>query len=124
MNDAVWRFARDLSDAGMSARQRAVLALLYERALTSGSAASWERLYRALFSALRRLAHEPSAFTRQSLAAVDSLLRIVQDDLGSRLFGATALSQLLGCGYGLSLKTVPQPALFVQPPLPPASVVP
>jgi hypothetical protein len=92
VNDAVWRFARDLADAGMSAGQRAVLALIYDRALTAGSAASWTRLYRVLFSALRLLARSAPAgpFT----PALESVLRIVEDDFGLKLFGPLALRRL------------------------------
>jgi hypothetical protein len=94
MNDAVWRFARDCTDAGMGARQRAVLALIYDRALAAGSAASWTRLYRALFSALRLLAR--SAPAGQLAPAIESLLRILEDDLGVKLFGLLALRRLRG----------------------------
>jgi hypothetical protein len=94
VSDAVWRFVRDLSVAGMGTRQRAALALIYERALTVGSAASWQRFYRALFSALRLLSHDRAALAPQASDAVESLLRIVEDDFGSRLFGAQALSRL------------------------------
>lgn len=92
MNDAVWRFARDLADAGMNAGQRGVLALIYDRALAARSAASWTRLYRALFSALRLLARSTPAGS--FAPAVESLLHIVEDDLGLRLFGPLALYRL------------------------------
>lgn len=94
MNDAVWRFARDLSDAGVGVRRRAVLALLYERALTAQSDAAWARLYRTLFYALRLISPALPVPAVRSPAAVESLLRVVEDDLGSTLFGARALNRL------------------------------
>ena len=82
MNDTVWRFARDLSDAGVGMRQRGVLALFYDRALSAQSGAAWARLYRTLFSALRLLSLESHAPTVHTPAAIESLLRILEDDLG------------------------------------------
>lgn len=93
MNEAVWRFARDLSDAGIAPRRRAVLALLYDRALAAASGASWARLYRTLFSALRLVSYESPASVVPA-AAVESLLRIVEDDFGLSLFGERAVSRL------------------------------
>jgi len=94
MNDAVTRFARDLLDAGIGTREREVLALLYGRALTAGSPMAWTRFYRALFSALRLRALTSSTPTWQSRFAVESLLRILEDDLGSALFGREATDRL------------------------------
>lgn len=94
MNDAVTRLAGDLFDAGIEPRRRAVLTLLYDRALHARSPESWRRFYRALFSALRRLSHEASAPTWRSHFALRSLLRILEDDLGSVLFSAGATSRL------------------------------
>jgi hypothetical protein len=95
MNGAVARFAADLLDAGVATRERAVLALLYDRALLTGSATAWTRFYRALFTALRPLAHEPPASV-STATAIESLLRIVEDDLGARLFDADELRRLRG----------------------------
>jgi hypothetical protein len=94
MNDPVWSLSADLFHAGICLRRRAVLALLYDRALTENSAASWTRLYRAIFSALLTLSRDSTAPAWQSSAAVESLLRIVEDDLGLQLFGAQAAERL------------------------------
>ncbi|MBV8066631.1 MAG: hypothetical protein JO113_01540 [Candidatus Eremiobacteraeota bacterium] len=94
MNDAVTRFAGDLFDAGIETRRRAVLTLLYDRALNARSPESWRRFYHALFSALRRFSHQASAPTWRSHFALRSLLRILEDDLGSVLFGTGAASRL------------------------------
>jgi hypothetical protein len=94
MNEALQSLVRDLFDAGIETRQRAVLALLYDRALTSGVGESWTRFYRALFSALRQLSLKASAPTGKSQFAIESLLSILEDDLGSMLFGAEATQRL------------------------------
>lgn len=94
MNDAISHFSTELLDAGITTRRRALLVLLYHRALTAPSPASWARLYRTLFSALHLLAQETPAPTWRSHAAVEALLRVVEDDLGSLLFGTEALIRL------------------------------
>jgi hypothetical protein len=94
MNDPVWHLSADLFHAGISLRRRAVLALLYDRALTENSAASWTRLYRAIFSALLALSLDSTEPAWRSPAAVESLLRIVEDDLGLQLFGMQAAKRL------------------------------
>jgi hypothetical protein len=94
MNGAVHRFVDDLLYAGIGTRQRAVLTLLYDRTLKAGSAASWIRLYRAIFSALQLLSHKPFAPTLRSCEARASLLRIVEDDLGLEIFGGAAVRRL------------------------------
>jgi hypothetical protein len=94
MNDAVRRFVDDLFYAGIGTRQRALLTLLYDRTLMAGSMASWNRLYRAIFSALQLLSHEPFAATPRSSEARASLLRIVEDDLGLEIFGGAAVTRL------------------------------
>jgi hypothetical protein len=94
MNDAVTHLAGDLFDAGIEPRRRSVLMLLYDRALNARSPESWRRFYQALFSALRRLANRSSAPTWRSYFALRSLLRILEDDLGSVLFSARAAARL------------------------------
>jgi hypothetical protein len=94
MNDEVTRLAGDLFDAGIEPRRRVVLTLLYDRALNARSPESWRRFYRALFTALRRLSHQGSAPTWRSHFALRSLLRIIEDDLGSVLFGSGATNRL------------------------------
>jgi hypothetical protein len=94
MNDPVWRLSADLLRAGICLRRRAVLALLYDRALTENSATSWTRLYRAIFSALLTLSRDSTGPAWRSSASVELLLRIVEDDLGSQLFGAQATRRL------------------------------
>jgi hypothetical protein len=94
MNDTIQRFGRDLLEAGVVMRQRAVLMLLYDRALSAGLPASWARLYRTLFSALRLLAEKRPDAVKGSRLAIDSLLRILEDDFGAALFGAEATRRL------------------------------
>jgi hypothetical protein len=94
VNDAVRRFVDDLFDAGIGTQQSTTLTSLYEQALMAGTAASWRRLYRAIFSALQRLSQESAAPTPRSSAPRASLLRIVEDDLGLEIFGGAAANQL------------------------------
>jgi hypothetical protein len=94
VNDAVRRFVDDLLDAGIGTQQSGTLTSLYKQALTAGTAASWRRLYRAIFSALQVLSQEPSPTTPGSSAARASLMRIVADDLGSEIFGKAAVNRL------------------------------
>ncbi|MBV8498381.1 MAG: hypothetical protein JO003_03910 [Candidatus Eremiobacteraeota bacterium] len=104
--DAVARFARDLFEAGVGRRERAVLALRYDRALTEGSRVAWTRFYRALFSALSLLARKHRAPTWQSRFAIGSLLRILEDDLGSALYDRE---------FTDGLRTALQPPLYLRP---------
>jgi hypothetical protein len=94
MNETIQRFGRDLLEAGVVLRQRAVLMLLYDRALSAGSPASWARLYRTLFSALRLLTEKRPDAVKGSRRAIDSLLRILEDDFGAALFGPEATLRL------------------------------
>ncbi len=94
MNEAIAHFENDLSQAGMDARAIATLTSLYRDALLEASGRAWSRLYRATFSTLRALARRPSR--RQSHAAIESLLRLLEDDLGMALFGASAVRRLRG----------------------------
>jgi hypothetical protein len=94
MNDPIQRFDHDLFEAGVVMRQRAVLMLLYDHALSAGSPASWARLYRTLFSALRLLAGKRLDAVAGSRIAIDSLLRILEDDFGAALFGPEATRSL------------------------------
>lgn len=93
MNEAIAHFEDDLSHAGVGARGIATLVSLYRDALRDASERAWSRLYRAMFSSLRELARRPSARI-QSRAALESLLRLLEDDLGLALFGAPAVRRL------------------------------
>lgn len=90
MNGATERFAQDLYDAGIAPHDIRRVARLYDRALTRAAKVDWERLYRATFFALRRTG---SAAPR-SRHAVESLLRLLEDDLGAALLEAEAVSRL------------------------------
>jgi hypothetical protein len=79
------RFAGDLREAGIAGDG---IAWLYERALLERSDAAWERFYRATFRALGSLARP------RSRSSVESLLRLVADDFGWRLFGGDAIELL------------------------------
>jgi hypothetical protein len=86
---AIGRFAADLRAAGVPPEECERIARLYELALTRAHA--WKRLYRATFAALRRSA---SRETLRAPEAVDSLLLLLEDDLGQQLFGLPAVGRL------------------------------
>jgi hypothetical protein len=94
MNEAVAHFEDDLLQAGIGARAIATLACLYRDALLDASDRAWSRLYRATFSTLRALARRPPSRLQRSRMAIESLLRLLEDDLGTALFGAPAVSRL------------------------------
>ena len=81
----------DLIQAGIVPTEEQELCLLYELALRDGSDFRWEQFYRALFAALKDLA---GASRTRRRPAIESLLLIVEDDLGLRLFGEPALAQI------------------------------
>jgi hypothetical protein len=94
MNEAIAHFENDLSQAGIGTRAIVTLGSLYRDALLDASGRAWSRLYRATFSTLRALARRPPSGIRQSRRAIESLLRLLEDDLGMALFGAAAVSRL------------------------------
>lgn len=91
MNDILEHFAGDLRASGVDEIGVVRTTQLYGRALVTGSDFAWRRFYRATFVALRRSAER--ALPRSSLA-VESLLRLLEDDLGRTLFDAGAIAQL------------------------------
>jgi hypothetical protein len=94
MNEAIAHFEGDLAQAGIGAHAIATLASLYRDALLDGSDRAWSRFYRATFSTLWALARRPPRRVQQSREAIESLLRLLDDDLGTALFGAPAVSRL------------------------------
>lgn len=93
MNEAIAHFEDDLSQAGVETRGIATLASLYRDALLSASDRAWSRLYRATFSSLRALVRR-QPYRIRSRTALESLLRLLEDDFGLALFGAPAVSRL------------------------------
>lgn len=91
MNDVIEHFAGDLRASGVDELGVVRTAQLYGRALVTGSDFAWRQFYRATFVALTRSAER--ALPR-SLAAVESLLRLLDDDLGRTLFDAGTVAQL------------------------------
>lgn len=101
MNDLIEHFAGDLRACGVDEIGIVRTTELYDRALVTGSDFAWRRFYRATFVALKRGAQR--VFPR-SLAAVESLLRLLDDDLGRTLFDARTIEQLGArlCGFSAS----------------------
>lgn len=93
VNEAIAHFEHDLAQAGVETRGIATLVALYRSALVDASERAWNRLYRAIFSSLRALSRRSSARI-QSRSALESVLRLVEDDFGFALFGAPAVSRL------------------------------
>jgi hypothetical protein len=83
MNDAVMNFARDLRDAGASESDVRDLSRLYDRALRNPSESAWEQFYRATFAVACRTLGQA---VPQSREAVASIVRLLDDDLGTALF--------------------------------------
>jgi hypothetical protein len=84
VNDAVMSFARDLRDPGASESDISDLSRLYDRALTNPSDSGWEQFYRATFAVACRTLGQA---VPQSREAVASIVRLLEDDLGTALFG-------------------------------------
>jgi hypothetical protein len=91
VNDAVLSFARDLRDAGASESDISDLSRLYDRALTNPSDSGWEQFYRATFAVASRTLGQA---VPQSREAVASIARLLEDDLGTALFGAVSLDDI------------------------------
>jgi hypothetical protein len=85
------RFARDLRDAGASESDISDLSRLYDRALTNPSDSSWEQFYRATFAVACRTLGQA---VPRSMEAVASIVRLLEDDLGTALFGAVSLDDI------------------------------
>ena len=81
----------DLIQSGIAPADERELCLAYQAALRDGSDFLWEQFYRTLFAALSDLLGTSRIRRRPGL---ESLLLIVEDDLGLRLFGAPALAQM------------------------------
>jgi len=90
VNDATERLTQDLRDAGIAPDEVRRVTRLYDRALSRAATVDWERLYRATFFALRRT----DATAPHSRGAVESLIRLLEDDLGAALFGTEAVAVL------------------------------
>ncbi|MGA3036348.1 MAG: hypothetical protein ABSE64_02590 [Vulcanimicrobiaceae bacterium] len=91
LNEAVRHLCEDLVESGIDHDRIAEITLLYGEALKRRTSDVWMAFYSSVFKALRALAAYPPGFSQRE--ARESLLRIVEDDLGSALFG-NAVAQL------------------------------
>lgn len=91
MNDVIEHFAGDLRACGVDEADVVETTQLYDRALVNGSDFAWRRFYRATFFVLKRSAQR---VLPRSSDAVDSLLRLLHDDLGAALFDTRTVAQL------------------------------
>jgi len=85
LNEAVRDLCEDLVESGIDDDRIADITALYADALKHRTQEVWTAFYTAVFQALRALAARPQPFSRRP--ARESLLRIVEDDLGCALFG-------------------------------------
>ena len=91
--DAVDRFGVELTGCGVAPATIARLSRRYAEALLTGERSAWERLYDDLFAGLTAVANRPAhAAVRRVL--LDSVLRILEDDLGTERFGERAVFEL------------------------------
>ncbi|HEY1975244.1 MAG TPA: hypothetical protein VGG89_01695 [Candidatus Baltobacteraceae bacterium] len=91
MNDTIEHFAGDLRACGIDEPDVLHTARLYDRALARGSESAWRRFYLATYVAVSRGAERTLP---RSLAAVESLLRLLRDDFGAALFDADLVALL------------------------------
>ena len=85
LNEAVRHLCEDLFGSGIDDQQIADITALYADALKRQTRDVWMAFYDAMFQALRALAARHQGFSQRE--ARESLLRIVEDDLGRTLFG-------------------------------------
>lgn len=90
--NAVQRFESDLAACGMPRELSGLVCNRYARALETGAPAEWERFYQRLFFAMSELATQPEC--SGNCMAFETVMRILEDDLGWELFGERRLGRL------------------------------
>lgn len=88
----VRRLESDLRACGMPRLSRAPVCDRYARALETGNHGAWEHFYRELFCAMNEVAARSSA--PPDCEALNSVMLILEDDLGCKLFDARRLGEL------------------------------
>jgi hypothetical protein len=81
----------DLIGCGVSASEATALADRYARALETGSHADWIELYVGIFATVRRSLDNGAPPSR---AALERVLLLINDDLGTQLFDVDARKEL------------------------------
>jgi plasmid stabilization system protein ParE len=106
LNEAVRHLCEDLFGSGIDNERIAGITALYADALKRQAPEVWMAFYDAMFQALRALAARPQEFSQRE--ARESLLRIIEDDLGSALYGnaVVELRDQLNLRYERSRATV------------------
>lgn len=82
---------RDLLDCGVPSSEVATLAIRYARALETNSHIDWIELYVGIFATLRRSLHHTHPAKGPAL---ERILLLINDDLGSELFSEDARQEL------------------------------
>ena len=89
--NAIERFEEDLQGSGVAVDEVKTLGLAYLRSIVRGSRADWVELYVGVFAAVSRGVRESAAVDPE---AVERMLLLLDDDLGSQLFALEARSDL------------------------------
>lgn len=84
-------FAADLRNCGIEEPEVQALRTRYSRALAGGLCADWIELYVGVFATLNRSMRTARAV---KTSAAERLLRLIDDDLGARLFDPDARAHL------------------------------
>jgi hypothetical protein len=84
-NEAVLRLCDDLVESGIDYAHIAEITVIYADALKRRTSDLWKAFYDAVFQALWALVDRPHVLSQRE--ARESLLRILEDDLGCTLFG-------------------------------------
>lgn|GEM_PF-3230928 len=92
-------FERDLLDCGVPHAEVRALGNRYARALETRSHIDWIELYVGIFATLRASVHRTRAARE---AALDRILLLINDDLGSELFAEEARARLAQAGGAAS----------------------
>lgn len=93
-NEAVLHLRSDLVESGMRAYDVAVVERSYERALRAPSEQAWQRFYEEVLAALLHLSGKRRRLDKRTRRATESLLRLIDDDLGSALVDPAVAVQL------------------------------
>lgn len=94
--NAIGCFERDLLDCGVPASEVQRLGIRYARALETCSHIDWIELYVGLFATLRR---NLNTTRKANCEALERLLLLINDDLGSQLFAEESRKELGGGDY-------------------------
>lgn len=88
----VHRFSVELAGCALDATHIERLCARYEGALQSGITSDWELFYRSLYGSMLEVSQTARGSVNEAM--LRSVLQILEDDLGLRLFGCDAVAML------------------------------